>query len=317
MRKEEISQRVRGRWEQVLLGLGVPKHHLSPRHTSCPVCGGKDRYRWSNHQGDGGFHCSGPCGPGSAFDVLMRATGCDFNEARRRIAEYLAQHPKLLPAPASKSAYDPERNLSLFRSASPLNGQCPASLWLANRGLDLRSYPSSLRYHPRVPYRHDDGSKTEHPAMLALFSGPGTDERTVHLTYLDAYGQKAKVPHVRRMMPGSIPPGGAVRLAVAGEVLGVAEGIETALAASILHNVPVWATLSTTHLGKFKPPLSVKRVIIFADADNNYAGHYAGYGLAYRLTQVDGVTCDVRLPPLGMDWNDVLRDVGDFQQAAQ
>ena len=44
-------------------------------------------------------------------------------------------------------------------------------------------------------------------------------------------------------MMGTMPTGAAVRLMPHEEMLGIAEGIETALSASILFNVPVWAAL--------------------------------------------------------------------------
>jgi len=45
-------------------------------------------------------------------------------------------------------------------------------------------------------------------------------------------------------MMGSMPTGAAVRLMAHEDVLGIAEGIETAMSASILFNVPCWAALN-------------------------------------------------------------------------
>jgi putative DNA primase/helicase len=95
-----------------------------------------------------------------------------------------------------------------------------------------------------------------------------------------------------------------------GDTLGIAEGIETALAASQLFHLPVWACLNAGLLQKWEPPKTVKRVVIFADNDPSYAGQAAAYGLAYKLQSAFDV--EVRTPDNpGDDWNDILcRDMG-------
>ena len=106
-----------------------------------------------------------------------------------------------------------------------------------------------------------------------------------------------------------MPSGAAVRLAaVPGNKLGIAEGIETALAASILFNMPVWAALTAGLLQDWSPPASVSTVFIFADNDASSTGQAAGYTLAQKL-KARGTSAFVELPPVtGTDWADVLAD---------
>ena len=40
------------------------------KHTSCPACGGKDRFRFDDKQGDGTFYCN-QCGAGNGFQLIM------------------------------------------------------------------------------------------------------------------------------------------------------------------------------------------------------------------------------------------------------
>ena len=74
-------------------------------------------------------------------------------------------------------------------------------------------------------------------------------------------------------MKGSIPSGGAIRLfqPVDG-VLGIAEGIETALAAHCLTGLPVWATCTADALARVVIPQAVQKVVIFADNDHSGTG---------------------------------------------
>src|SRR5215207_11118604 len=100
--------------------------------------------------------------------------------------------------------------------------------------------------------------------------------------------------------------GGAVRLAGYNKVLGIAEGIETALAAAALFELPCWAALSDSGLSSWTAPDEVSEVIIFGDNDENCAGQAAAYALAHRLAVKTRIV-HVKLPPdSGRDWNDEL-----------
>lgn len=86
-------------------------------------------------------------------------------------------------------------------------------------------------------------------------------------------------------------------------VLGIAEGIETALSAVLLDGVPVWAALNTALLAKFEPPAGVTTLRIYADRDA--PGLLAAGQLMERLQ--GRVSLELRAPPAQFkDFNDVL-----------
>ena len=97
--------------------------------------------------------------------------------------------------------------------------------------------------------------------------------------------------------------GGAVRLAPAGNVLMVGEGIETCLAAMQATGHPAWAALSTSGLSTLDLPHDVRDVIVFADGDD--AGEAAARGAALRWKR-EGRRVRIAHPPQGMDFNDML-----------
>ena len=146
--------------------------------------------------------------------------------------------------------------------------------------------------------------------MVALVGRYGEAKMdTMHRTYLRADGlAKAEMQSPRKLMPGEVPEGASVMLSKWTEsgTLGIAEGIETALSASALFGIPVWAAINSTMLEKWVPPAGCEEVAIFGDNDAKFGGQAAAYRLAHRLS-VKGMAVTVSIPDQqGMDWNDVL-----------
>jgi DNA primase len=96
---------------------------------------------------------------------------------------------------------------------------------------------------------------------------------------------------------------GAVRLAEPGQVLGIAEGVETALSAAQLFRCPVWAALGAHRLGSIFLPSSVKKVVIFGDLGPAGEKAAAAAVIAYRRR---GYTAESVFPDLYADFNEML-----------
>jgi hypothetical protein len=188
--------------------------------------------------------------------------------------------------------------VSIWRSAVPANGT-PVETYLAPRGLILPPTPS-VRFHPRLRHRP---SGRAWPGMVALVMR-GTDGTFlgIHRTYLALDGTGKAPVEPARMMLGPCR-GGAVRLAEAGSVLMVGEGIETCLAAMQATGKPAWAALSASGLAALEVPGCVREVIILADGDD--AGERTAQDCARRLMR-QGRRVRIARPPRGMDFNDLL-----------
>jgi putative DNA primase/helicase len=94
---------------------------------------------------------------------------------------------------------------------------------------------------------------------------------------------------------------GAVRLAAAGETLGIAEGVESGLSAQQLFNIPCWVALGC-RLASIAIPVCVKELHVFADNDE------PGRRAAQAVVQAyPGHKVVLRYPPEPFnDWNDAL-----------
>src|SRR5262245_8719140 len=66
----DVRDACKGRWREVLIGVGIPRHHLR-KNVSCPMCGGKDRFSFSDKNGEGTWFCRG-CGSGGGIDLVFR-----------------------------------------------------------------------------------------------------------------------------------------------------------------------------------------------------------------------------------------------------
>jgi DNA primase len=124
----------------------------------------------------------------------------------------------------------------------------------------------------------------------------------VQRTFLAPDGAgKATIENPKRSL-GSIARG-AVCLAPAGAVVGLAEGIETGLSAMELFHVPVWCALGS-NLAGVRLPRAVRQVAIFADRG---AAGEAAAEKARETFRLQGRKVTVRLPAIGKDFNDELK----------
>ena len=87
-----------GKWRGILLELGIPESHLKNKHGPCPMCGGKDRFRFDNKDGRGTYIC-GQCGAGNGMDLAMKVTGERFADVARRIDSIVGNVSPEAPKP--------------------------------------------------------------------------------------------------------------------------------------------------------------------------------------------------------------------------
>ena len=188
----------------------------------------------------------------------------------------------------------------LWQSATAISDS-PAARYLAHRGL-LRG-SDQLRYLACTPLG-PRGAVQFLPAMLAAVT---TDIGTiaVHRTFLDlASGTLAVFERPKRAL-GTLGCG-AVRLVppVKGR-LGLAEGIESALSAMQLFDIPCWATLGNERFGFIAIPESVRELHLFIDND---AGGALAEQRALKAYAAPHRVIHSRAPASpGFDWNDELK----------
>ena len=301
---EKTTHAARGKWKGILLHLGVPAAALTGKHTACPMCGGTDRFRFDDKDRRGTYICS-QCGAGDGIKLAVEVTGKPFAEVAAQIDAIVGN---VKPDAAPRAELGDEERVRILReawaSSKPVQPGDLAHSYLASRKVDEVVYPKALRFHPAMR----DGEGGVRPCLIAMVGVYGQPKyATMHRTFLrpDGLG-KAEMAAPRKLMPGALPDGACVALSdYTGGALGIAEGIETAMAASALFDMPVWAAINSNMLAKWWPPEGCEEVAIFGDNDPKFGGQAAAYHLAHRLA-VKNIAATVHIPALaGEDWNDV------------
>lgn len=250
----------------------TPSMAVYPDHVWCFGCG---------------FHAD-------PIEWVRRVRGLDFAAAVSELAsgflEGERRHPKsagsMRPEARLPRSIDPPAAISdLWRAATHPS---IARVYLRSRGLPCEPLSAALRGHPAVWCSE---TREERPALLAAVHD--SQNRLVALQriwtrtrYLAGEPDARPLDLQHRKKTIGTLADGAVRLSPAGERLGLAEGVETASAASKLYKLPVWAVLGTSRYGhpagwretpsgrpyrvEEKPPSvwippTVREIVIFGD----------------------------------------------------
>jgi hypothetical protein len=108
---EKILKEARGCWPQVLGALGVRSDLLRDQHGPCPGCGGNDRFRFDDKDGDGTFLCSQGGGgllAGNGIELLMHARGLSWSDALKTLAKHLGIEGEKSPGDWKKKDWRPQ-----------------------------------------------------------------------------------------------------------------------------------------------------------------------------------------------------------------
>lgn len=190
------------------------------------------------------------------------------------------------------------RAKKLWYAAGPAAGTI-AEIYLRQRAIKV-PVPSVLRFHATAVHPF---ARTRLPALVAAVQQQDDRATAVHLTFL-RYDGTGKANIARSKLTVGPLGSGVVRLAAAQARLGLAEGIEDALSAMQLFDVPCWAACGARIASVQLPPIS-REVVIFAD--NDTPGEIAARRAAKRFAR-EGRGTEIRCPPAGFkDWNEAAQ----------
>jgi putative DNA primase/helicase len=238
-------------------------------------------------------HCHGGC---DSRDVLaeLRARGLDGPQGNTRPTVFAGSVRTI-------GLVDPEpdpRALALWDAANTAPGTL-AERYLRWRGIRI-PVPPSIRFLSDT--NPDPAQLVESPAVIVGLSRPDGAIIAVQLTFVRPDG-RGRDKNLDRKTIGKLGSG-AVRLGPAGETLGIAEGVETALAAMQIFNVPVWSCLGSSRMCGIALPAECRKVVLFGDNDQPGADAVKRAYLKYRMAR-------------SVAWEFPPNECGDFADEAE
>jgi len=265
---------------------------LDGQHHPCPICGGKDRFRFDNKNGNGSFYCNS-CGAGSGIHLLSLSLGLSYTDAWKEVEKVIGESAEQKPQDAVNRTARVKKILAICHPI--IQG---GEVWRYLQSRRITEIPSNL---------HEAEASSGAMMMVGRFA-KGNKLAGLHVTFI-RNGQKDESCGSAKKMFGLVAGGlngSAIRLhPLNGSIkIVVGEGIETTLSSAKMFGLPGLATGTAGLLEKLEIPAQIKEVVIAGDNDASFTGQASAYILAKRLTK-EGKKCKVCIPTKsGTDFND-------------
>lgn len=309
----KTTKAVIGHWPEVFKSLGLPpvtglKHWAK----ECPLCGGVGKYRCDDKDGRGTWICT--CDNGDGWKLLQLTQHKTIVELYGLVDEIIGntyEHDEPEQARSSKANDITSRHDNVMRrfgTLEPLRGT-DAERYLQRRGINVLPSADAVRYAKTQPLL--SGGVLQ--AIWSLVTDNQYRVCYLHRTLLDG-DKKAPVAEAKKAwklrddITISNATSLAIRLFPVTSTLGIAEGIETALSCKQIYSVNTWSVVNAGLMEKFRVPIGVTHLVIFADMDTNTAtGQAAAFKCAHAnlLAKNDLVKVSIRWCDKG-DFNDML-----------
>lgn len=294
---DRVLREFNGSWRQTLEGYGC-QLPSGRNHGPCPVCGGKDRFRFDDKDGRGTWFC-GQCDPqsGGGLLLLSRYLGKPTIEVAK---ELLGQDMPRTVAPVRKHSATDEQMREELRKR-------------AKRGAEMLMEQSMMSGHP---YMDAKGLTGEWPVNSQIMMGADNERiEPGSLLLVPAYKngelvnvQKITADGKKRPIYGGDMSGVCHIIKGPGKTIAVVEGFATGVTVNRVTNATTYVAFNTGNLAAIAAQARAEHpdstLIIFADNDEH------GAGLKYAEDAAIQSGAKIALPPEPGDWDDYRQKYG-------
>lgn len=265
---------------------------------------------WFDHQTEKG---------GKMLNLIMSQKECGFKEALAFAGEYLGLSPEtrekqVIDVSDVGANFDKKTKdmisyaRALANQSKPIEGTLAETYLQKHRQLDASLVSDNVRFIASVKEKE---TQKYLPAMLVVGKSVDGQVQSVQLTFLDKNGDKYPCEQEKRTY-GPVK-GAAIAVHQGGNIVAVAEGVETALSiAKANPDLTVFASLgSITNFSAMALEGKGNTVVICADNDDLNDKPHQKIAQATLQLQQTGFNVLVTKPQEpGKDFNDVLKEKG-------
>ena len=296
MKVSNAVNAARGHWPRILPALGIKV--IPNRHQPCPMCQGKDRFRFDDKEGRGTWFCNN-CSAGDGLELVKRALQLSASGAADRVNSITGNLPPqaIQPVVQHDPAADHRTAAALAARLLQTARTTDTNAYLARKGFPSQACRvlSQLHSVATVSYRPGD-------LVVPLYTLSG---ELVNLQLINADG-------VKRTLKSGQVKGTTHTLSTTDaptKRIWIAEGYATALTVHNLTGETVKVALSSSNLLSLASLLHEQspgcQIIIAADRD------LSGAGQDKATTAARACNGLVALPPVYGDWNDAFMQHGE------
>lgn len=292
-------------WRQTLENYGC---HLPSgrRHGPCPICGGKDRFRFDDKAGRGTWFCS-HCDPhaGDGLSLLAAFIGKSVLETAKELADHLSV----------RTAATARRHVVTWEEENKIREYNHKQ---AAKAAAVMLNSAIYGQHAYMTRKGLSGDWLVNGEMLIDYTGRRfvagdllfvpvyKDGNLINVQRIDQEGRKLFI------FGGEIKEGYHILDPIPGDngrTIGIAEGYATAVTARLLTNAKIYVAFSANNLAAVaqRAMMDNPGAVLVVFADNDQTDENTGFapGLHYAKAAAAPFNGLVMLPPELGDWDDM------------
>lgn len=292
-----------GRWRQTLEGYGC-RLAIGSHHGPCPVCGGKDRFRFDDKDGRGTWFCS-KCDPQSGGGLLL-------------LSRYLGK--STLETAKELIGDDYELSAAPVRQYVDNAAVAKANAEQAAKGAQMMLGAAVRRSHPYMDGKGLLGEWLTNGDVMIDYTGARI--AVGELLLIPAYKngllvnmQKINLDGEKRPITGGDMSGVYHCIDGKTKAIAIVEGFATGVTVNRMTGYMVYCAFQTANLkdvGKYaREQHPDSKLIFFADHDEIDPVHGWRPGTKYAEAAAIPINALVALPPEIGDWDDYRQRHGD------